>query len=101
MPWYSSQAQLERETYLGNPLPWIDWVLLAAALASVFRPRLARATAIIALVDVALAVLMMSGDAAEGLEVDLLPGIALATVAAIALLMTAGAAQRRSAPASS
>jgi hypothetical protein len=87
MPWYSSQAQVDHDTYLGNPLPWIDWLLLVAALAAVARPQIAVVAGAVGLVDVALGSLLMYGDAAEGLDVSLLPGLPLAAAASLALLI--------------
>lgn len=51
MPWYS-QALVDRDTYLGNPLPLIDWVVLGAAVAVLVRPQLAMVAGIIGLADV-------------------------------------------------
>lgn len=87
MPWYSSQAIVERDVYLGNPLPLIDWVALAAAVAVLVRPRLAMIAGVIGLVDVTLGALLMSGDSAEGLRVSLEPGLPLALAASVALLV--------------
>lgn len=87
MPWYSSQARLDRDTYLGNPLPLIDWVVLFAALAVVVRPQLARIAAAAGLIAVALGGLLMWGDSAEGIHVSLEPGLPLAFVACLALLL--------------
>ncbi len=86
MPWYSSQPQLDHETYLGNPLPWIDWLLLVVALAAFIRPQFAIGAAAVGLIDVALAGLLMYGDSAEGIDVSLRPGLPLAAVASFALL---------------
>ncbi len=87
MPWYSSQAQVDHDTYLGNPLPWIDWLLLGLTLATVIRPQLAVAAAVVGLVDVTLGALLMYGDSAEGLDVSLLPGLPLAAAASVALFI--------------
>lgn len=87
MPWYSSQAKLDQETFLGNPLPLIDWVVLFAALAVVVRPQLARIAAAVGLIDVALGALLMWGDSAEGVRVSLEAGLPLAFVACVALLL--------------
>lgn len=87
LPWYSSQAQVDHVTYLGNPLPWIDWLLLVIAVATVARPQIAVVAGALGLVDVALGSLLMYGDAAEGLDVSLLPGLPLAAAASLALLI--------------
>lgn len=87
MPWYSSQAQVEHDTYFGNPLPLIDWLLLAAAVATLVRPQLAVIAAGVGLVDVVLGALLMYGDAAEGLRVALLPGLPVTAAASVALLI--------------
>lgn len=87
MPWYSSQAQVDHETYFGNPLPWIDWLLLGLALATLIRPQLALAAAAVGLVDIRLGAVVMYSDAAEGLRVSLLLGLPLAAAASIALLI--------------
>ena len=87
LPWYSSQAQIDHDTYLGNPLPLIDWVVLVAALAVIMRPQLAVLAGALGLVDVALGALMLYGDVAEGLHVSLGPGLPLATVASVDLLL--------------
>lgn len=87
LPWYSSQAQVDHDTYLGNPLPWIDWLLLVTALATVVRPRIAIIAGALGLVDVALGSVLMYGDAAEGLDVSLLPGLPLAAAASLAVLI--------------
>lgn len=88
MPWYSSQALVDHDTYLGNPLPWIDWLLLTAALVTIVRPQLRVPTVVIALIDVTLGWMLMYGDSAEGLDVSLLPGLPLATAATVGLFMT-------------
>jgi hypothetical protein len=95
MPWYSSQALVDQDTYLGNPLPWIDWILLLEAVTTVLRPQLASVAAVIGLVDVSLGALLMFADAAEGLAVSLLPGLPLALVAAACLLVAHQRLSRR------
>ncbi|MGH2817210.1 MAG: hypothetical protein ACRDJS_01975 [Actinomycetota bacterium] len=89
MPWYSSKALVNQDTYLGNPLPWIDWLLIVAAVAAVIKPALAFVPALIGVIDVSLGALLMYGDAAEGIDVQLLPGLPLAAVATLALLTAA------------
>jgi hypothetical protein len=86
IPWYASQALVDHDTYIGNPLPLIDWLLVAVALAAIIHPQLARPAAIIGLISVGLAGLLMYGDAAEGVKVQLLPGLPLAVIASAALL---------------
>lgn len=87
MPWYSSQAIADRDTYLGNPLPLINWLVLAAAGLVLVRPRAAPAVALIGLISVALAALLMWGDAAEGLRVAIQPGLPVALGACVALVV--------------
>jgi preprotein translocase subunit Sec61beta len=87
LPWYSSQAQVDQDTYIGNPLPWIDWVVVALAALTLIWPRVGLATAAVGLISVASAGLLMYGDASEGLEVSLGPGLPLSAAAALALLL--------------
>lgn len=87
MPWYSSQALIDHDTYLGNPLPLIDWVVLFAAVAVAIRPQLASVAAVVGLISVALGGLLMWGDSAEGLRVTMEPGLPLAFGACIGLLL--------------
>ena len=87
MPWYSSQAVVDHETYLGNPLPLIDWVVLGAAIAVLVRPRLATVAAAVGLIDVALGAVAMWVDSAEGIHVSLQPGLPLTLAACVALLV--------------
>lgn len=87
IPWYSSHAQVDHDAYLGNPLPWIDWLLLGLALTTVIQPQLAVVAAVVGLIDVTLGALLMYGDSAEGLAVSLLPGLPLAAAASVALLI--------------
>lgn len=87
MPWYSSQARIDQETYLGNPLPLIDWVVLFAPLAVVIRPHFAIVAAAAGLIDVALGASAMWFGAAEGLHVSLHAGLPLAFAASIALIV--------------
>jgi hypothetical protein len=98
IPWYSSQALVDHETYIGNPLPLIDWLLVAVALAAVIRPQLARPAAIIGLISGGLAGLLMYGDAAEGVKVQLLPGLPLAVIASAALLVASTQDRRERQP---
>lgn len=87
LPWYSSQARLDHDTYLGNPLPWIDWLLLVIAVATILRPQIALVAGAVGLIDVGLGALLMYGDAAESLDVSLLPGVPLAAAASLVLLI--------------
>lgn len=87
MPWYSSQARLDQETFLGNPLPLIDWVVLVAAIAVLVRPRLAMVAAAVGHIDVGLGALAIWFDDAKGLGVSLHAGLPLAFAACIALLL--------------
>lgn len=87
MPWYSSQAIVDRDTYLGNALPLIDWVVLGAAVAVLIRPQLAMIGGIIGLVDVMVGALLMWSDSAEGLRVTIGPGLPFAFAASMALLL--------------
>lgn len=87
LPWYRSVAVLEQETYFGNPLPWVDWVLIASAIAAVFRPSFTVAAAAFGVFHVASAGLAIYWDAAEGLDVQILPGLPFAGVVLTALLL--------------
>lgn len=87
MPWYSSQAIVDHDTYLGNPLPLIDWVVLSATVAVLVRPRLAMVAAALGLIDVALSAVAMWVDSAGGIHVSLQPGLPLALAACLALLV--------------
>lgn len=87
MPWYSSQAIVDRDVYLGNPLPLIDWIILAAAAGVLVQPRFAILAGAVGLVDVGLGGILMWGDSAEGLRVTIAPGLPLALTASIALLI--------------
>ena len=87
LPWYSSQAQVDRDIYIGTPLPWIDWVVVALAAVTLIWPRLGLAAAAVALIRVASVGFLIYGDAAEGLDVSLGPGLPLSAAAALALLL--------------
>lgn len=87
MPWYSSQARLDQETYLGNPLPLIDWAVLFAAIAVVVRPPLARVATAVGLISVTFGGLLMWADSAEGLGVSVELGFPLALAASLLLLL--------------
>lgn len=87
MPWYSSRAIVDRDIYFGNPLPLIDWVVLAAAAVVLIRPRHGPAAAVVGLISVALGGMLMWGDSAEGLRVAIEPGLPVAFGACIGLLV--------------
>jgi hypothetical protein len=87
VPWYSSQAQVDQDIYVGNPLPWIDWVLVALAAVTLVWPRVGLAAATVGLISVASVGLLMYGDAAEGLDISVRPGLPLAAAAALMLLL--------------
>lgn len=86
LPWYRSVARLDEDTYIGSPLPLIDWVVLVLAVLTIARPSLARALGFLGALDVAIAGWFAYVDFAEGLEVTILPGLVVATVGAIGLL---------------
>lgn len=85
VPWYRSFALVEQETYLGNPLPWVDWMLAALAIGAVIWPRLSGGVAVFGLLHLGSACLLMFVDAAEGLRVEILPGIPFTAVVLTAL----------------
>lgn len=87
LPWYSSHAQVDHDTYIGNPLPIIDWVVMMAAVITIIWPRIAFATGILGLIHATLGWLAAYVDSAEGIRVSILPGLPLATAASLALLV--------------
>jgi hypothetical protein len=93
LPWYSSQARIDRDTYIGNPLPLVDWLVVGLAVAAVILVRLARVAAVSALVSVGVTLLLMYGDAAEGVSVAFGYGMPVSAILA-ALLLRAGAPER-------
>jgi hypothetical protein len=90
LPWYSSQARIDSDTHIGNPLPLVDWLVAGLAVAAVIQVRLAMVAAVSALVSVGVTLLLMYGDAAEGVSVTFGYGIPIAVVLA-ALLLRSGA----------
>lgn len=93
LPWYSSQALVDQDTYTGNPLPIIDWVVMMAAVITIIWPRIALATGILGLIQATLGWLLVYGDSAEGIRVSILPGLPLATAASVGLLVAQGRAR--------
>lgn len=40
LPWYTSQALIDSDRYVGNPLPLVDWVVAGVAVVAVGVPRI-------------------------------------------------------------
>jgi hypothetical protein len=89
LPWYTSEAKIDRDTYIGNPLPLVDWLVVALAVAALVRVRLARVAALSALVSVGLTLLAAYVDFAEGISVTPNYGMAVTAVVGALLLGTA------------
>jgi hypothetical protein len=88
LPWYSSQARIDSDTYIGNPLPLVDWLVVGLAVVAVIQVRLAMVAAVSALVSVGVTLVMMYGDAAEGLSVAFGYGMPVSAILAVLLLRT-------------
>jgi hypothetical protein len=93
LPWYSSQARIDRDTYIGNPLPLVDWLVVGLAVAAVIQVRLAMVAAASALVSVGATLLLMYGDFSEGISVAFDYGMPVSAILA-GLLLRTGARER-------
>ena len=82
LPWYSSQALIDSDMYIGNPLPAVDWFVGALSLAAVLFPRLLRLAALAVFGSVGLTLVVMYGDHAEGVSVAFEYGIVVAAASA-------------------
>ncbi len=87
MPWYSSQALKDGDTYLGNPLPLLDWAVIGLALAAaLIYPRLAASAAVVSLISLGLTLFEMYWDHMEGLDVTVEYGLVAAGFTGATLL---------------
>ena len=87
MPSYSSQALVDFERYIGNPLPLIDPIVALVAMAAALRLPLAR-WAGGGLVSSMLTLEMLLADSAEGIEVRVEYGLMLSLALSLLLIAT-------------
>lgn len=99
-PWYSSQAFVDHDVYVGNPLPLVDWVVSGLAIGAAIWPPLARFAGALGLLSVLLTILLMWGDGAEGLSVFPGYGLGASTLFALALLWLDAVERKSAAPSS-
>jgi hypothetical protein len=95
MPTYTSVGKIEPEvdlkvesdTYLGNPLPLVDWIVAGVAFfMALFAPRLATVAATLALFSLGFTAFSALVDAGSGPPVSVEFGLPLGAVAAGLLL---------------
>ncbi|MGH9252460.1 MAG: hypothetical protein ACRD0W_23505 [Acidimicrobiales bacterium] len=88
LTWYSSQALIDFDRYVGNPLPAVDWIVAATAILAVGERKLWLPAGVIGLVSAGMTAYMMYYEAAEGLEVSLGVGLVVAFAASVGLLLS-------------
>ena len=88
MPSYSSQALVDFERYIGNPLPLIDPIVALVAMAAALRPPFARWAGGVGLVSSMLTFGMLLADSAEGIEVRVEYGPMLSLALSLLLIVT-------------
>ena len=87
MPTYTSVAKVESDTYLGNPLPLVDWIVAGMAFfTALFAPRLATVAATLALFSLGFTAFSALVDASSGPSVSVEFGLLFGAVAAGLLL---------------
>jgi hypothetical protein len=87
LPWYESQARIEHDTYLGNPLPYIDWVVLGLALMTAMQPRLGKVLIAFALGSILVTSSMAAYDLSEGLSISIGYGLVAAILLCLAMFV--------------
>ena len=94
MPTYSSVGKIEPEvdskaesdTYLGNPLPLVDWIVAGVALfTALFAPRLATVAASLALFSLGFIAFSALADAVSGPSVSVELGLPFGAAAGLLL----------------
>jgi hypothetical protein len=96
MPTYTSVGKVESDTYLGNPLPLVDWIVAGVAFfTALFAPRLATVASTLALFSLGFTAFIALVDAGSGPSVNVEFGLTLGAVAA-GLLLRVGVRLKRS-----
>ena len=87
LPWYTSQALVDTDRYIGTPLPLVDWVVVALCVLVLVVPRSRRVAGGVGLASAAVTALMMLGESAEGVQVRPGIGLVVAALTGVALLV--------------